>query len=169
MAVEQHVGGADHEIYYFAGRIDDAETVGTFRIIRLVKIFVDDLEEGLFLARADDASGVRLNALVVMFDLAEGVALRLAGEERLFHLAQFAGDAVLLQHLRVTENGEKNFLGEDVLDEHFIHVVGRDGGIDGRATEIKERFAPLMKGAIGLALLENHAAQGGDDAGDVVF
>ncbi len=104
-----------------------------------------------------------------MMILRSGWRTRLAGEERLFHLAQFAGDAVLLQHLRVTENGEKNFLGEDVLDEHFIHVVGRDGGIDGRATEIKERFAPLMKGAIGLALLENHAAQGGDDAGDVVF
>ena len=53
-----------------------------------------------------------------------------------------AGDVVFLKELGVAEDGEEDFLGEDVLDEHLVHVVRGDGGIDGGAAEVEEGVAP---------------------------
>ena len=116
MPVQQRVSGTNHEINDLARSIDDAETVGTFRIVGLVKIFVDDLEESLLFLGTDDASGVGLDALVVVLDLAERVTFGRTGKERGLNLPQFAGNAVLLQRLGVAEDGEENFLGENVLN-----------------------------------------------------
>ena len=56
-----------------------------------------------------------------------------------------------------------------MLDEHLVHVVGRDGGIDGRAAEIEEGVAPHAEGGVHFSLLHDHAAQGGDDVRDVLL
>ena len=110
-----------------------------------------------------------LDAFVVVLDLAEGVALDRAGEEGVFHLLQFAGDVVFIQKLCVAEDGEKDFLGEDVLDEHFIHVVRRDGGIDGAAAEFEKGLATRAEQGVVLALLLDHPTQGSDDVGNIVL
>ena len=56
-----------------------------------------------------------------------------------------------------------------MLDEHLVHVVRGDGGIDGGAAELEEGVAPHAEGGVGFALLLDHAAQGGDDVRDVLL
>ena len=169
MAVEQRVGGADHEVDDLAGSVNDAEAVGALGIVGLLEVFVDDLEEGLIFPVADDPGGLDLDDLVVVLDLAEGVALGRAGEEGALHFLQLAGDAVLIEELGIAEDGEEDFLGEDVLDEHLVHIGRGDGGIDGAAAEFQKGIAAQAEGAIFRLLLLDHFPQGPDDAGDVLL
>ena len=45
----QPVGALDHEAHDLVRRVDDAEPVGGLRVVDLVEVLVDDLEEGLLL------------------------------------------------------------------------------------------------------------------------
>ena len=53
----QPVGRLDHEAHDLVGRVDHAEPVGGLRVVDLVEVLVDDLEEGLLLVVAGDLRG----------------------------------------------------------------------------------------------------------------
>ena len=54
MLLAEPVGAFDHEAHDLVGRIDDAKPVGSLRVIDLVEILVDDLEEALLFRMAGD-------------------------------------------------------------------------------------------------------------------
>ena len=136
MPAQQGVGGADHEVDDLVGGIDDAEPVGGFGVVRLVKVFVHALEEGLLFGVVGDFVGGSADGAVVRPQPVDGVSADFAGEEGLFECVESARDVVFLVELVFAEHAQEYVAGEDVLDEHFADVGGGDVRPDGLFAEV---------------------------------
>ena len=62
---EQMVRAADDEVHDFVGGIDDTQTVGGGRVVSLVEVLVDVLEELLLLGVVGDVVGGAADGAVV--------------------------------------------------------------------------------------------------------
>jgi hypothetical protein len=116
------VGAVDHEAHDLVGRVDHAQAVGGFGVVDLVEVLVDHLQKGLLLAVAADLRGGGADGCVVRFQALERVLLQRAREKGAFQRVQLAGDVVVLVKVALIEDVGKDFLGQDVLDQHLAHV-----------------------------------------------
>jgi hypothetical protein len=125
------------------------------------------LRKGLLLAVAADLRGGGADGGVVGFQALERVLLERAGEEGAFQRVQLAGDVVVLVEVAVVEDVGKDFLGQDVLDQHLAHVGLAQRGVDG-LLRVGEKPG-LRRAEVGIAglLLVDHGAQGLQHGGQV--
>ncbi len=135
----QPVGRLDHEAHDLVRRVDDAEPVGRLRVVDLVEVLVDDLEEGLLLVVAADLAGRGADRAVVDLQRFERLELGVAGEERRFELVQLARDVVVVMERRARKHDAEDFLGQDVLDQNLAHVRRSQRGVD-RFLRLLEEF-----------------------------
>ena len=162
-------GALQHEADDFAGGVDDAEAVGELGVVNLVEVFVDGFEKALLFVVVGDAGGGLANGAVVGFQPLEGVFLGGAGEEGFLDAGELAGDVVFAVELGVVEDAEKDVFGEDVLEQHFAHVVGGNVGVDAVAAEFEEALEGEGKGFVGLCCCSTMARSDSMTAGRSVL
>jgi hypothetical protein len=56
--------------------------------------------------------------------------LHLAGEERVLQRIEFPCHIILTMEVRIIEDLRKDFLRQNVLNQHFAHVGGGDARVD---------------------------------------
>ena len=144
----QPVGALDHEADDLVRRVDDAEPVGGLRVIDLVEVLVDDLEEGLLLVMARDLRCGRADRGVVGLERLQRVPLHRAGEEFALQRIEFLRDVVLAVEIALVENVGEDLLGQDVLDQHLAHVGLAERGLIVSLACFRNLSRPL-KGSIG--------------------
>ncbi len=154
----QPVGRLDHEAHDFVGRVDDAETIRRFWVVDLVEVLVDDLEKGLFLVVAADLAGAAADRGVIGFERLQRLVLGVAGEEGRFELIQLVRDVVVLVIARARKHQREDFLGEDVLDQDFAHILRGQRGIDRLVRLLEELVGGGMKCLVARVSLLDHRA-----------
>lgn len=134
------IGALDHETDDLIGRIDHAQPVGSFLVIDLVEVFVDDFEKRLLLVVSLDLRGSSADGRVVRGQRLERLKLGVAGEERGFQLVKFTRDVVVLVKRRVGEDFRENLFRQHVLDQHLSHIRVREARVDGLMRVDEEAF-----------------------------
>jgi hypothetical protein len=147
------VGAVDHEAHDFVGGVDHAQAVGGLGVVDLVEVLVDDLEEGLLLAVAADLRGGGADGGVVGFQALERVLLQRTREEGAFQRVQLAGDVVVLVKVAVVEDVGKDFLGQDVLDQHLAHVGLGQRGLMASCAWVRNLACAARKSALPVSCL----------------
>ncbi len=69
-----------------------------------------------------DCGGIGANGGVIGFHCLQRVALDRTSEEFRFQRIQFFRDVVLAVEIALVEDMRENFLGKDMLNEHFAHI-----------------------------------------------
>ena len=161
------VCAADDEVHDLVGGVDDAESVRGGGVVGLVEVFVDGLEELLLLGVLGDFVGGAADGPVVGSEAVNGLASHVAGEEGLLQGGELAGDVVLAVELVFAENAEEDVLGEDVLQQHFAHVGGGDGGADGLLAVGEEAGCAVLVGGVAGLGVGDGRAEVVEDGGEV--
>ena len=136
--LQEVVRPPDDEVHHLVGRVDHAQPVRRRRVVRLVEVLVDGLEELLFLGVVGDLVGGPSDDPVVGPQPVDGLPPHVPGEEGALQPVQLTGDVVLLVELVFPEYAEEDVLGQDVLEQHFPHVRRRHGGANGPAAQVQE-------------------------------
>jgi hypothetical protein len=131
MPFGEPVGAFDHEPHDLVGRVDDAQPIRSLDVVDLVEILVDDLEKGLLLVVTFDVRRGGADCRVIRLEAFERAVFGVAREERRFELVEFPRDVVVLVERPAREHRREDFLGQDVLDQHFPHVGLDETRIDG--------------------------------------
>ena len=123
--LQQVVGAPDDEVHHLVGSVDHAQAVGGGGVVGLVKVFVDGLEEPLLFGPLRDFVGGPSDGGVIGLQVRKGLKVRFVGEESRLKGAQPAGDIVcaVQAELRLVDHPLEDVLREDVLQEHFAHIV----------------------------------------------
>ena len=158
MLLEQPVRATDDEVHHLIGRVHHAEAVGGARVVSLVEIFVDTLQELLLLAVLGDVVGCTTDGAVVGPQTVNGLPAHVAGEEGALEGIQLAGDVVLAMELILGEHPQEDVLRENVLDQHLPDVVVRNFGTDGLVAQLEEQLCrPLVLRVAGFGLYDGLA------------
>ena len=81
MLLEQPVGTTNDEVHHFVGRVHHAEAVGGTRVVSLVEVLVDALNELLLLAVAGNVISSTADGAVVGTQPVDGLTSHVAGEK----------------------------------------------------------------------------------------
>ena len=122
--LQQVVRAPDYEVDHLVGRVDDAEPVGGGRVVGLVEVLVDGLQEALLLGVVGDVVGGPADGAVVRPEPVYGLPPHVAGEEGVLQPVEPPRDVVLAVELVLGEHAQEDVLGQDVLEQHLPHVGG---------------------------------------------
>ena len=170
LALEDGGHAAHHEVDDRLRGVDDAVRVGDLDGKTLEELFVDGVEEVLFLGEVADGGGGALDGGVEAVQLAQeiGAAERLGGE-RVDYAFNLACDDVAVGKVRVVEDGAEEALGEQVLDQHLLDGGFGEIGVDGLAAFVQKGGEGGGESLVGLALLLDQLGQALADVGDPVL
>ena len=124
-----HAGA--HEIHDGLRCVDDAVGVGGLPGIALEEALVDGVQEVLLLLEIGNRAGSPLDGDVERVEAFKvlGAAEALA-HQRIDNALDFGGDGVAASELGKVEDGPDEALGEKVLDQHVIHGLAADVGVE---------------------------------------
>ena len=112
---------AHHEVDDRLRRVDDAVCVGDFDGEALEELLVDGVEKVLLVRKVADCGGGALDGGVEAVQFAEKlVAAEGMGGERVNDVFDLEGDHVAAGEGRPVEDGAKQPLGQQVLDQHLL-------------------------------------------------
>ena len=131
MFLQQVVRAADDEVHDLVGGVDYPQAVGGGGVVGLVEVFVDGLQELLFLGVVGNLVGGPADGPVVKAEAVDGVPAQVAGEKGLLQGVEPAGDVVFSVELVLGEHPQEDVLGQDVVQQHLPDVPGGYGGADG--------------------------------------
>ena len=86
MLIQKIVRTFNHESDNFVGRIDNPQSIGPFRIIGFIKIFIHHFQKLLFFVMILNPGGFRFDRVIIVLDSGEGIPARCSGKERVKHL-----------------------------------------------------------------------------------
>ena len=144
----QMVGRFNHKTHNFVGRVDNAQAVGGFGVVRFVEVFVEHLEEFLLFLVVVDLGGAGLDDAGVAFDAAVNLAAHFACVKSTHHVAQFMGNNVFAVELRFVKDGDEDVFGEHVLHNHFAHVGFFHAGVDRFLAQFQKLFGGFLEGGV---------------------
>ena len=167
MLLAQPVGRADHEAHDLARCIDDAEAIGGHRVIDLVEILVEALQEPLLFRVAGDHRCGRLDARIIGAERFQQFLLLAIAEQFLLQRVKRGGDIVLAVEVGILEHLGEDVFGQDMLDEHFPNVFFADRRVDGVASVLEEGVLGAREIAAGGAFFGDDVAQRCENLGEV--
>ena len=136
---EEIVYALHHEIDNRLRRIDDAVRIRNIGGIPLKKLFIDSIQEVLFLREIDESCRLAFDGAVKPVQvLEECVAAKRLGGERVNDVLNFACDDIAAGEIRVREDGAEGAFCQQVLDKHFLHGRLGELWVDGGLTELME-------------------------------
>jgi hypothetical protein len=91
------------------------------------------------------------------------VFLQRAGEEQALERIGLLGDIVLPVKIVLVENLGENLFRQDVLDQHFPHILRRHRGADGLLRMFEKLDGGVTEGGVFVLRLFDHRAEGFED------
>ena len=136
--LQQVVSPPDDKVHHFVGSIDHAQAVGSSRVVGLVKVLVNRLEELLLFGVIGNSVGSPANDPIVGAQAVNSFPAHVAGKEGLLQGVQVPGDVVFPVELVLGKHPQENVLGQDVLEQHFPHVGAGHLRADGLPAQVEE-------------------------------
>ena len=159
-ALKRVFDAGDHETHQRLRRIDDVVRVGHLDTEALEEALVNRVEKPPLLAEIADRFGGLLDGNVkVLKALDERIAAERPQCQRFDHFLDLLRDHVALHEIADVEYLAEDALGEQMLDDHFLHRAFRQVRIQRCTAEIEElgEGGPVL--GVGLALVADEPGE----------